>query len=107
MKITEQKHFFRMTRKEEIELFKTVQKAVKFGFSAVKSAPAQADNKYVKYKNIFSTVKIILQEEGLRGFLRGLGANVTIVAPSAAISWASYEQIKGFLFKLNQKSLPF
>lgn len=59
------------------------------------------ENKFIKYKNIFSTIKIILQEEGLRGFLRGLGANIAIVAPSAAISWASYESIKKFLFKYN------
>lgn len=35
--------------------------------------------------------------EGLRGFFRGAAARMAVNAPSQAISWASYEVVKGFL----------
>jgi len=38
-----------------------------------------------------------MQEEGFKGFFRGLGSRMLILAPSSAISWASYETIKSYL----------
>jgi solute carrier family 25 iron transporter 28/37 len=43
---------------------------------------------------LVSTVKTIMAEDGLRGFFRGVGARVSLQAPSVAISWATYETVK-------------
>ena len=56
----------------------------------------------VIYKDIFSTIKSILQEEGLRGFTKGAIPRIMSQAPSAAISWSTYEIIKRYLTKNNR-----
>jgi hypothetical protein len=52
----------------------------------------------IKYKNIFSTVKMVWREDGLiRGFYRGLTPRIMGNAPSCAITWGTYEMVKHFL----------
>jgi len=45
----------------------------------------------VKYRDILSTFRVVLKEEGIKGFFRGLGSRIIIFSPSSAISWAVYE----------------
>ena len=39
----------------------------------------------------------ILQQEGARGFLRGVAPRMLVHAPSVAISWTAYEGVKALL----------
>ena len=41
--------------------------------------------------------RVMLREEGLGAFFKGVRARVAIHAPSQAVSWATYELVKGFL----------
>jgi hypothetical protein len=52
-----------------------------------------------RYGGIAATVKAIRQEQGLRGFYRGLGPRVLLAMPSAAICWGTYETIRGSLLR--------
>ena len=63
-----------------------------------------SDNQRQKiiYKDIFSTIKSILNEEGLRGFTKGVVPRMLTQAPSAAISWSTYEIIKKYLIQNNR-----
>lgn len=53
----------------------------------------------IKYKDIQSTVKTILKEEGFKGFTKGVVPRILGQAPSAAVSWSSYEMIKKWLVR--------
>jgi len=44
-----------------------------------------------------------MREDGFKGFFRGLSARVLMLAPSSAISWASYETIKHYLISNSNK----
>ncbi|KAL4508018.1 hypothetical protein ABPG72_021391 [Tetrahymena utriculariae] len=52
-----------------------------------------------KYESFLQTLRLILQEEGVRGLFRGYGSRIIIFSPSSAISWASYETMKKYLLK--------
>eukprot|EP01017_Pseudomicrothorax_dubius_P032781 TRINITY_DN4328_c0_g1_i5.p1 TRINITY_DN4328_c0_g1~~TRINITY_DN4328_c0_g1_i5.p1 ORF type:complete len:317 (-),score=32.90 TRINITY_DN4328_c0_g1_i5:187-1137(-) len=56
----------------------------------------------IKYHNVTSTIKTILREEGPRGFIRGAVPRMMMQAPSSAISWATYESIKGLLSRVRE-----
>ena len=43
--------------------------------------------------------RLLFQEEGVAGLFRGVRARVAVTAPSQAISWATYELVKGLLFR--------
>jgi solute carrier family 25 iron transporter 28/37 len=63
-----------------------------FGTSKKSSiVPAEVS---IKYTDIMSTVKTILREEGLRGFVKGVGPRIMTQAPASAISWTAYEMLK-------------
>ncbi|KAG8467540.1 hypothetical protein KFE25_000856 [Diacronema lutheri] len=49
------------------------------------------------YTSLVQALGRIYAEEGVRGFARGLGARALYHAPSVAISWTSYETVKGAL----------
>jgi hypothetical protein len=52
----------------------------------------------IKYKDIISTIRIIYRENGLvGGFTKGMLPRVLCNAPSAAISWGTYEIMKHIL----------
>ncbi|KAF4164680.1 hypothetical protein CNMCM6936_008888 [Aspergillus lentulus] len=50
-----------------------------------------------RYKSIWDAVRVIIAEEGLRGFFRGIVPNLLKVAPSMASSWLSFELTRDFL----------
>jgi len=52
------------------------------------------------YRGLAHTVSAIWQQEGLRGFFRGIGPRMLIHAPSVAICWSTYETIKHTLERL-------
>jgi len=57
----------------------------------------------VKYKNILSTIRMILIEDGfVKGFFKGLTPRIMSNAPSCAISWVTYEMVKHCLSKPNK-----
>lgn len=49
--------------------------------------------------NIKSTqiVKEIFQKEGLKGFLKGLGSRIAVLAPQTALVWIIYEKLNHFI----------
>lgn len=46
-----------------------------------------------KYKGIFHAVKVILYEEGMHGFYKGISTNLLRTVPSSAITILTYEMI--------------
>jgi len=53
---------------------------------------------------IVNALRSIWVEEGVAGLTRGLGARVLVNAPSAAISWTTYELVKSVLLKVSSSS---
>ena len=64
-----------------------------------KSCHLLKDKKKIKYVDIASTIRTMFHEEGFKGFHKGLLPRIMGQAPSAAVSWATYETIKNFLVK--------
>lgn len=62
----------------------------------VNSSP---NNLLIKYPNAWCAIKIILKEEGFKGFYKGLSLRLTTQSFSTAISWTTYEYFKSFLIK--------
>lgn len=56
-----------------------------------------SQTKPVKYPDALCAVKIILKEEGLRGFFKGVSPRVANQSLSAGLSWTIYEAAKSFL----------
>lgn len=53
-----------------------------------------------KYKSIFDAIRIIVMEEGFRGFYKGIVPNLLKVAPSMASSFLSFELARDFFVSL-------
>lgn len=49
------------------------------------------------YQGLSSAARYVYAEEGLRGFLRGIGPRILTQAPAAALSWGAYESLKHML----------
>jgi len=62
--------------------------------------PSAGPEMPLRYSGIVSTMTVIFQEEGIRGFFRGLGPRVALAMPSAAICWGTYETIRMLLTQL-------
>lgn len=54
----------------------------------------------VTYKSAIDCARHIFNEEGYRGFLRGLTPRMMQHAPAVAISWTTYETMKKMLSSL-------
>ena len=68
------------------------------------SIDCRSDNQ-IKYKNIFSTIRLIYKEDGFfKGFFKGLTPQLMRNSPSCAISWVTYEMVKHFLIKKINKN---
>lgn len=50
-----------------------------------------------KYSDFFTAFRVILAEEGVRGFYRGLIPRAALSVPGAAMCWGTYESVKAFL----------
>ncbi len=48
----------------------------------------------VKYRDIWSSTKLMIMKEGLRSFSRGVGPRALQASTSSALSWVTYEFIK-------------
>lgn len=59
-----------------------------------------------KYKSIFDAIRIILSQEGFRGFYKGIVPNLLKVAPSMASSFLSFEVARDFFVNLGQDDGP-
>lgn len=71
--------------------------SIQTSFSTVNKPDCQTEPN-LKYKNIFSTSRIIYKEDGfLKGFFKGVTPRMISNAPSCAISWGTYEIVKHFL----------
>ncbi len=51
----------------------------------------------LKYRDIMSTARTILREEGMKGFVKGVVPRIFAQAPASAISWTTYEMMKKLL----------
>jgi len=58
-----------------------------------------------KYAGLLSAFQGVLQEQGLRGLMRGVGPRVLLAAPAAAISWGTYETICSNLSRINSEAM--
>lgn len=56
-----------------------------------------------RYKSTWDAVRVILMEEGFRGFYKGIVPNLLKVAPSMASSWLSFEVTRDFLVSLKEQ----
>jgi Mitochondrial carrier protein len=54
-----------------------------------------------KYTSIWGAVRQIVQQEGVRGFYKGLTPNLLKVAPSMAANWLSFEVARDFFVSLH------
>ena len=71
-------------------------------FSTVNSMSCEyicSNNSCIKYNGIWHTVTMIMKEEGIRGFAKGVLPRIISTAPSSAVSWSVYEIIKRSLIK--------
>lgn len=50
--------------------------------------------------NVFSAIKLLFEEGGIKSFWRGNGVNVAKIAPETAIKFMAYEQMKRMLLRL-------
>merc|ERR1719188_457800 len=57
-----------------------------------------------KYTGFVSTIRTISEQEGARGFFRGLGPRVALAVPSAAVCWGTYETVRLTLSRLSPLS---
>lgn len=69
-----------------------------------RSIPSEKKIGLIKYPNSFCSAKIILKEEGPRGFFKGISMRVGTQSISSAISWCVYEYFKKML---TRNSTPF
>jgi len=65
------------------------------GFSSSSVVPSPS------VQGAVATARLVLQEAGWRGFLRGALPRLVVQAPAAAISWTTYDQLKGLLNTLD------
>lgn len=56
-----------------------------------------------EYGGLGDALRSIVREEGLRGLMRGSVARLLVHAPSAAISWTTYEAAKSLLLKVHHR----
>lgn len=55
------------------------------------------EKKTIRYSSIYETTKDIYKTEGIFTFTRGVSARMMLNTPAIAISWGTYELIKGYL----------
>lgn len=72
---------------------KLIASIVTYPFQVVKTRMQKETKIHAHYQRMLSTIQIILKNEGLFGFYKGLGANLWRVAPQSAILLSTYENI--------------
>jgi hypothetical protein len=70
--------------------------AVSSAYTTIK-AGTNAIEREIKYRDITSTIRTILREEGAKGFVKGIFPRILAQAPASAISWTTYEMMKKLL----------
>lgn len=55
----------------------------------------------VRYHGLFSTFSSIYNEEGVRGYYRGMLPRMVFAAPAAALCWGTYEAVKTILSNID------
>jgi solute carrier family 25 folate transporter 32 len=58
---------------------------------------SNSNTNFREYKNVRDAVKTIANEEGIRGFYRGIIPALLRTVPAAVLTLLSYEKIKDFL----------
>lgn len=53
-----------------------------------------------KYTSLFDAIKVILTQEGVKGFYKGIAPNLLKVVPSMASSWLSFEMTRDLLLNI-------
>jgi solute carrier family 25 iron transporter 28/37 len=56
----------------------------------------------LRYYSVTQTIRLIVEEEGINAFIRGVVPRVLTHAPSVAISWTAYEMAKSLLSHLKE-----
>ena len=70
-----------------------------YPYQVIKARLQQGGIAAAKYNGTWDCTKQIYANEGIRGFYKGMTANVLKVIPTGAIIFASYEQISSLLDK--------
>jgi len=68
----------------------------------------QTDVSHASRSSVLGIARSIVRESGVRGLFQGLGPRVLLAAPSAAVSWGTYETVRAALqdFSSNSGLLP-
>mmetsp|Transcript_13363 Transcript_13363/g.22729 ORF Transcript_13363/g.22729 Transcript_13363/m.22729 type:complete len:80 (+) Transcript_13363:888-1127(+) len=53
--------------------------------------------KKIHYRSVIQTARHIYANEGAAAFCKGIYPRMTMNVPSTALSWGTYEIVKGFL----------
>jgi solute carrier family 25 phosphate transporter 23/24/25/41 len=59
----------------------------------------------VRYTSVFSSLRLMWQTEGLRGYFKGNGTNCVKVVPTQAIRFVTFENLKKYLMRPGEKNL--
>ncbi|KAJ6239832.1 s-adenosylmethionine carrier protein [Anaeramoeba flamelloides] len=61
------------------------------------------ENGNEKYGSIFRATKTIYAEEGMKGFVKGLGTKLAVIVPASAATFAIYENIINYLERRDRR----
>ena len=81
---------------------KTIASTATYPWQTIKSRIQQRQNLDAKpYNGMIDCGTRIIKNEGMRGLYKGLAPNLMRIAPSAAITFFTYENVKDFLINNN------
>lgn len=69
----------------------------KVDIDVIKCVCSSEYNQTIKYSNSLNTFKLIMSEEGIKGFYKGLASKAITQSLSTAVSWTAYETFKNIL----------
>lgn len=65
--------------------------------------PSESNLRLPRYRGVWMTCKIILQEEGWRAFYFGMGTNMIRAVPSAMTTMLTFESLKQAILRLQEE----
>jgi solute carrier family 25 folate transporter 32 len=66
---------------------------ITYPYQVVKARLQQGGPAAERYRGTWDCFRQIMQKEGVRGYYKGLSANILKVVPSGSVTFAAYEEI--------------
>ena len=66
---------------------------------ATMALPTSSSRRAVRFDGIATTLRHVYMADGIAGFTRGLHMRLLVFVPASAISWTTYETVKGYLIR--------